>query len=188
MSESESLNYKIEQSDWQELRRTMECISDKPFQIIFIKGNENNDYFYPRSEMTQSENSTQSNLTTSSLKTANDGYDEHSRNLNKKKKLGKIPLCNRARHLQSNNIAQLNSIFNTDTKKTKELSSRCKKVINQELMFWYDRIEFEMKQTNAIMVNLCARMKRIRRLNRMLRDLLTNFKDDMDSSLTSSIY
>lgn len=29
----------------------------------------------------------------------------------------KIPLCNRARHLQSSNIAQLNNIFNTDTRR-----------------------------------------------------------------------
>lgn len=36
MAESESTNYKIEQNAWQELRRTMKCLSDRPFQIMFI--------------------------------------------------------------------------------------------------------------------------------------------------------
>lgn len=36
MAERESLDCKIEQNAWQELRRTMECLSDQPFQIMFI--------------------------------------------------------------------------------------------------------------------------------------------------------
>lgn len=35
-NESESLNCEIEQNAWEELRRTMECLSDQPLQIIFI--------------------------------------------------------------------------------------------------------------------------------------------------------
>ncbi|KAM3723045.1 ECF RNA polymerase sigma factor SigH [Dirofilaria immitis] len=187
MSENESMNCKIEQNSWQELRRTMECISDQPFQIIFIKGNASNNYFYPQTEITQSENTTHLNSTSSpNLKTASDGYGENNQNMSEKEKIKKVPLCNRARHLQSNNIAQLDNIFTTDAKKTTELSSHCKEVINRELMFWHDRIQFEMKQTNAIMTNLYTRMKRIRRLNRELRDLLAYFKDDTDSSITLS--
>ncbi|VBB30206.1 unnamed protein product [Acanthocheilonema viteae] len=98
----------------------------------------------------------------------------------------KMPLCNRARHLQSSNIAELNNIFNTDTRKTTELSTHCKEVIHKELTFWHDRIQYEMKQTDEIIANLYARMERIKRLNQELRDLLIYFNDDTDSSITSS--
>ncbi|MCP9258227.1 hypothetical protein DINM_002734 [Dirofilaria immitis] len=163
MSENESMNCKIEQNSWQELRRTMECISDQPFQIIFIKGNASNNYFYPQTEITQSENTTHLNST------ASDGYGENNQNMSEKEKIKK------------SHYAIVHDIF-----KTTELSSHCKEVINRELMFWHDRIQFEMKQTNAIMTNLYTRMKRIRRLNRELRDLLAYFKDDTDSSITLS--
>ncbi|VDN88259.1 unnamed protein product [Brugia pahangi] len=55
-------------------------------------------------------------------------------------------------------------------------------------MFWHDRIQFEMRQTVAIMSNLSARMERIKKLNQQLRDLLAYFNDDTDSSVTSSTY
>ncbi|EFO26631.1 hypothetical protein LOAG_01855 [Loa loa] len=186
MVENQSTNCKFDQNVWQELRRTMECLSDQPFHIIFIKGNVNDDYSYPQSEVTQSENTTQPDVMSSSnLKTASDGG-----NMSEMEKMiepsVKFPLCNRTKQLQSNNIAQLNNIFNTDTRKTIELSSHCKEIIHRELTFWHDRIQFEMKQTDAIMANLCARMDRIKKLNKELRDLLMYFKDDTDSSMTSS--
>ncbi|EJW73488.1 hypothetical protein WUBG_15605, partial [Wuchereria bancrofti] len=102
--------------------------------------------------------------------------------------LTKFSLCNRVKQLQSSNIAQLNNIFNTDTRKTIELSSNCKEIINRELTFWHDRIQFEMRQTDAIMSNLYARMERIKKLNQQLRDLLAYFNDDTDSSVTSSTF
>ncbi|VDO38912.1 Uncharacterized protein BM_BM1092 [Brugia malayi] len=184
-----------EQNAWQELRRKMECLSDRPFHIAFIKGNENNNCSYPQSEITQSENTAQPDLISSSyLKTLSDASEESKSNGNisevekKMDPLTKFSLCHRVRQIQSSNVAQLNNIFNTDTRKTVELSSKCKEIINRELMFWHDRIQFEMRQTVAIMSNLSARMERIKKLNQQLRDLLAYFNDDTDSSVTSSTY
>ncbi|CAG9535210.1 unnamed protein product [Cercopithifilaria johnstoni] len=192
MAENESSNCKIEQNVWQELRRTMGCLSDQPFQIVFIKGNaNNNDYFIPRSEITQSENISQPDLTSSSLlRTASDGFGGSHQNISDLNKIlespVKIPLCSREKHLQNSNIAELNNIFNSDTRKTIELSTNCKEIIHRELTFWHDRIQYEMKQADEIIANLYARVEQIKGLNRELRDLLTYFSDDTDSSVTSS--
>ncbi|VDK88948.1 unnamed protein product [Litomosoides sigmodontis] len=186
-AESESSDCKVEQENaWQELRRTMECLSDQPFQIMFIKGNASSDYFQPHSEFTQSENTTQLDLRSSSnLRTASDGFGENSRNVSDLDLFVKIPSRSRASRLQNSNIAELNNIFHSDTRKTIELSAHCREVIHRELTFWHDRLQYEMKQTNEIIANLYARMERIKGLNRELRDILTYFNDDTDSSITS---
>uniref|UniRef100_A0A915PY32 Uncharacterized protein n=1 Tax=Setaria digitata TaxID=48799 RepID=A0A915PY32_9BILA len=124
----------------------------------------------------------------SNSKRASDNCEENVSNKNVLKDEAplKIPICNRGKHLRNSNIAELNNIFNIDTRKTIELSSHCKEVINRELTFWQDRIQFEMKQIDAIMRNLYERMERIKGLNRELRNLLVYFKDDTDSTVASS--
>lgn len=60
-------------------------------------------------------------ISSSILKTANDGSGENRRNISALEKVlespVKIPLCYEANYLRDGNIAELNNIFNTDVKK-----------------------------------------------------------------------